>query len=625
MSQQNTQNILANYKEQLALEPNNYNILNNIGCIYAANNNFNEAIKYFEQSYEINSNNADVCNNLGNIYFHYNDYIKACIYFEEAITINPHLADPYNNLSVIYLKQNKTAQAKTYAEQAIKLNPTKPDFYCNLTNCHINDKSYDNGIKILQDIYDNFSDHYGINYNLGKLFQFKNYLIDAIYFLIKATNLAHTPHQSIKALTTLIFVKLQACDWDELNILKQELEKLIVNNLTPNTSFDLSPFEITAIGLETQAVKLAVSAKANIIMQQSEKLPKLNYKNKKPKIGYISPDFRQHPVGLIIQESLKLHDKSTFEIICFYTSDIYDRVTEEIKNNSDEFVCISELNALQAAKQVQKYQIDFLIDLSGYTENSCLSIMAHRPAPIQAHTIGYLNSLHSDFIDFYITDKHLCNNGNIKQHFKESLLLLPKSNLINIKSGKKNTKHENDKFHIGCFSKAYRLSQEIIDCWITILQKTTYIYLTIAIESVSQRSSLQTYFKLNNVNPDRVFFIELSHNNEVYDLPKLDLYLDTYPISGATMTNMALSNNIPVINLYGNNPESRASKSILDSLNLFNLTFNNSQQYIEFIVSIANSNSEYQALVKSIEINISNYSAKDTISALEHNVMELIT
>ena len=58
----------------------------------------------------------------------------------------------------------------------------------------------------------------------------------------------------------------------------------------------------------------------------------------------------------------------------------------------------------EVARLVRELGIDIAIDLAGHTENSGLGILAHRPAPVQVHYLGYAGTLGLPFIDYLVGD-----------------------------------------------------------------------------------------------------------------------------------------------------------------------------------------------------------------------------
>ena len=122
------------------------------------------------------------------------------------------------------------------------------------------------------------------------------------------------------------------------------------------------------------------------------------------RIGYLSPDYRQHPVAFFIEAPLKFHDRARFEIFCYHTDGRVDSMTQRLKPLADHWrwmVAPSE----QALEQViREDAIDILVELSGHTEGHQLGMLARRVAPVQVTYLGYPNTTGLAAIDYRITD-----------------------------------------------------------------------------------------------------------------------------------------------------------------------------------------------------------------------------
>lgn len=144
----------------------------------------------------------------------------------------------------------------------------------------------------------------------------------------------------------------------------------------------------------------------------------------KLKVGYISPDFREHAVGKIIKDMFPYHDRTRFEIYAYSTIDYNDAITETIRAGCDHFVDLSAMTAEMAARQINSDGIHVLIDLAGRTIGNGLEILALQPAPIQAHFLGYPDTMGADFIQYAIADSWLIT-PEIAQSYTEEIIYLP--------------------------------------------------------------------------------------------------------------------------------------------------------------------------------------------------------
>lgn len=130
-----------------------------------------------------------------------------------------------------------------------------------------------------------------------------------------------------------------------------------------------------------------------------------NRKTKKERIriGYISPDFREHVVTYFSYMLLAKYNKGKYEVFC-YALGKTDPVTEQLKNMVDQWRLVKDKEDQEIAEQIYQDEIDILVDLSGHSANNSLPILARKPAPIQISGIGYFNTTGLLAVDYFLTD-----------------------------------------------------------------------------------------------------------------------------------------------------------------------------------------------------------------------------
>ncbi|EIC19781.1 O-linked N-acetylglucosamine transferase family protein, partial [Thiorhodovibrio frisius] len=141
------------------------------------------------------------------------------------------------------------------------------------------------------------------------------------------------------------------------------------------------------------------------------------------RIGYISADICQHTVGLFIKDVLAAHDPARITPIVYHAGQVRDWVTQQISQS----VQLREVSALDDAAlvaQIRADHIDVLIDLSGHTAGSRLSVFAHRPAPVQVSWLGYFATTGLTEMDAVLLDAWHAPPGTESQ-FIEPILPLP--------------------------------------------------------------------------------------------------------------------------------------------------------------------------------------------------------
>ena len=120
-------------------------------------------------------------------------------------------------------------------------------------------------------------------------------------------------------------------------------------------------------------------------------------------VGYLSHDFRDHPVAHLMVSLFGLHNRDEFEIFCYSHGPgdgSYHR--KRIHQDCDKLVDLQSADHVGAAKLINDDQIDILVDLMGYTKGHRLEISALRPAPVQVSYLGFPGTTGADFFDYII-------------------------------------------------------------------------------------------------------------------------------------------------------------------------------------------------------------------------------
>lgn len=106
------------------VSPYSYRVYNNLGDVYAAENDYDTAIKYFQTSLQIYPKFADAAHNLGYTYYQKGDKELAKQYLAISLQMNPRLYQAAYKLGVIAYEQGDLPTAKAFMQKAYEINPT---------------------------------------------------------------------------------------------------------------------------------------------------------------------------------------------------------------------------------------------------------------------------------------------------------------------------------------------------------------------------------------------------------------------------------------------------------------------------------------------------------------------
>lgn len=141
------------------------------------------------------------------------------------------------------------------------------------------------------------------------------------------------------------------------------------------------------------------------------------------RIGYVSADVCQHTVGLFVKDVIQAHDRSRCTVFVYSAGLVDDWVTAEVRA-ACTLRAVAGLDDEALAALIRQNEVDVLIDLSGHTAGSRLTVFAHRPAPVQVSWLGYFATTGLRYMDAVLLDVWHAPAGTEAQ-FIEPIIRLP--------------------------------------------------------------------------------------------------------------------------------------------------------------------------------------------------------
>jgi protein O-GlcNAc transferase len=324
-------------------------------------------------------------------------------------------------------------------------------------------------------------------------------------------------------------------------------------------------------------------------------MPPLRPFPRKIRVGYVSGDFCHHPVTTFIEPVLVAHNRSEFEIFCYYNHSRVDAFTRRIQSLALQWRVIRGLSDDAFCTLVQKDGIDILVDLSGHTARNRLTAFARKPARLQLTMVGCMQTTGLDTIDYRVTDEWLDPVGMTEGYHSERLIRMrsgavcfsphPTSPEVSpspfLKGGP---------FTFGSFNNLAKVTPPVLDLWAAVLASAPQTRMQVVADSDEFFLS-----EMEKRGIARERFVILRRMAEVQYLEAhaaVDLLLDTFPFNGLTITSNALWMGVPCVTLSGNTSASRAGTSLLCRLGLEQFVTSTEADYLRVAVHCANNPSE---------------------------------
>lgn len=294
------------------------------------------------------------------------------------------------------------------------------------------------------------------------------------------------------------------------------------------------------------------------------------------RVGYVSPDFREHPVANFIIPVLRYHDRSKVEVFCYHGHDVADEVTHTIRGFSDGWRDIARLGDEVVAKQIVDDRIDILVDLAGHTTGNRLMVFARHPAPVQITWLGYLGTTGLSRMDYRICDAYTDPPGKSEAFHSEQLLRLPESQWCYEQIGPRPPPPAplpyltHGVWTFASYNNPLKLNEEVVAMWGEVLQ--AFPGSRLRVFGISNHE-IETWVRSQctglGITSDRLICVPRTHIEAYFaSAAEVDVALDCFPYSGGTTTCDNLMMGLPVASVAGKRTISRSGVSLLTTLGL---------------------------------------------------------
>ncbi|MBV8652580.1 MAG: glycosyltransferase, partial [Alphaproteobacteria bacterium] len=313
------------------------------------------------------------------------------------------------------------------------------------------------------------------------------------------------------------------------------------------------------------------------------------------RIGYVSGDFRDHPVAFFLESVLAAHDPNAVELACYSNNDKDDAVTKRLMALVPRWRRIKRVDDAAAAALVREDKIDILVDLSGHTTGQRLKIFALKPAPVQCTWIGYYATTGLPEMDYIIADRIVLPPGE-ESFYLEKPWRMPDSYLcftppdFDVEIGPPPAEC-NGTITFGSCNNVLKVNRLVVAEWSRLLRHvpTARLLLRSALLSSEEiRDELRRQFVEHGIAAERLALLPTGTRQELMaTYNEIDIALDPFPYGGGTTTVEALWMGVPVVSRRGDRFSGRVSESILATIGLPELVAGSADDYIAKAAALA--------------------------------------
>ena len=358
---------------------------------------------------------------------------------------------------------------------------------------------------------------------------------------------------------------------DQRQLAEHQVSRLFLTNFMRPYVADQPQQSHNAMQLIGQIAQDYISAGSQqIISHPSPTSPKT-----KLKIGYISHCLKEHSVGWLCRWLYQHHNRDAFEINSYLlnvTPFLDNPLCKFFIEKSDQAHHFNNASKVEIAQKIAADQVDILIDLDSVTYDLTCSVMALKPAPIQATWLGW-DASELPAIDYYIAD-HDVLPDDAETYYGAKLLRLPQSYLaidgfeVGVPSlTKSQLGIPPDAVTFLSAQAGMKRHPDMVHRQLQIIQQTPNSYLLL--KGIGNQEAIRQLFlstaQTLGVDSQRICFLDRDPSSEVHraNLSIADVVLDTYPYNGATTTMEALWCEVPLVTLVGKQFAARNSYTML--------------------------------------------------------------
>ncbi len=567
-SSQQLESALAAYRSINDIDPEIPAVHNNLGNVLNDLGRHADAIDSFARTLELSADYADGHGNLGNVLFKLGRLPEAEKSFRRAVELNPEYFGAWYNLANVLQGLQKFEEAVVCYRQAARLNPQFPGVQNNLGNTLRTIGRFSEAVAVFQraielqpDVAEPYSNLGGVQSDAGDLAAAKVSYLKALEVdpecVSAFSNLLYLMNYESSEPTTELYEKSR--EWGR-------------RFAKPQSS---------------AATRAPLAGKRRI------------------RVGFVSPDFRQHSVAFFFEALVDGYDRERFEFTCYSNVLVEDHVSERLRSKTDHWRSIVGIDDRTAAELIRDDQVDILVDLAGHTGGNRLSMFAHRPAPVQVTWLGYPNTTGVSTIDFRLTDE-VADPKSADEIHTETLVRLrdgflcyrPDESAPDVALP---PSIENGYLTFGSFNNITKVTPDVVMAWSDVIKHfdNSRLYLkSKLLEEESVRKNLIKRFVENGIAQERLLFAGRvdSYHDHLACYHKVDLALDTFPYNGTTTTCEALWMGVPVIVPSGRTHRSRVSQSILSRVGLHNAVARTSDDIASVVASLTDCPEELASL-----------------------------
>jgi predicted O-linked N-acetylglucosamine transferase (SPINDLY family) len=575
-------------RKAVELNPASAEYHNVLGVVLRAAGRHREAEASYHAAIKANPRFVAAVSNLGNLARDEGRNREAEKCYRAALAISDDTAELWQGLAAVMQRQGKLDEAGTALERAASLKPNQADIVGDLAMLKAALNESPEAIKLLHkaiELDPNLDSAHG---NLGAI-------------ELRAGRLAAAERATRRAAE----LAPQEQRWQSnLGVVAKDLGRFDEAEGLFRRALEMKPGYATGHGNLLFCLNYHPDKSAEEIFAEYRRFDAVHARPHQPeapsytndrsptrrlRVGYVSPDFREHAARHFLAPLLEHYDRKQIELFCYAEVASPDRTTEQLKTYADHWRSTVGLSDDEVADLMRSDAIDILVDFGGHTSSSRILAMARKPAPIQiAHHLGHGYTSGLSSIDFFVSDDDMAPVGS-EHLFSERIVRLPRIPVAYIPPPGMPAASElpalkNGYVTFGYFGRTERLNHKVVRAWSGILARVPNSKLMLNSKAFAEEGFcdlMAERFAAHGIGRDRLKMVYTSPQPVTWSAyGDVDIALDPFPHNAGTTTIEAMWLGVPVVSVEDRPSVGRFGASHLTAVGLRDWLAPNAERYV---------------------------------------------
>jgi protein O-GlcNAc transferase len=338
------------------------------------------------------------------------------------------------------------------------------------------------------------------------------------------------------------------------------------------------------------------------------------------RVGYVSPDLREHAVARFFEPVLAAHDPAQVISVCYSDATHADEITRRCRAAAAEWRDTFRLTDDQLAGLIRRDRIDVLVDLTGHMAHNRLLVFARRPAPVQVTYLGYPHSTGMKAIEYRLVDTFEDPPGLTEAHNAEQLVRLPGCAWCyrpNEAPDVTPLPADSAGFvTFGSLNKVAKVTPPVLALWARVLDAVPGAKLNVLVSGGEANAAARRRFESAGIPGGRLRLVPTGPRADyLRRCGEVDVGLDPFPYNGVTTTCDLLWMGVPVVALAGDRHVSRLGVSLLTAAGLADLIAGTPDRYVSLAAALAADLARLRELRRTLRERVSRSPLRDERAA----------